>query len=184
MNPNYQPLAEVRQKLRVEWYRCPINSTKLRELMKRHDLQGWFQATGHLILLVGTGLLSYFLWSRQMWFGFAIAFFAHGTVASFFTGVAPHELGHGTVFRTKWLNKFFLYLYSLLSWWDPFNYAMNHTYHHRYTLHSKGVREVLLPLTPSLKPTLFVTNVHHQSFYSIGTNFWKRRTYSNDHRYH
>ena len=44
MNPNYQPLAEVRQKLRVEWYRCPIDSTKLRELMKRNDLQGWFQA--------------------------------------------------------------------------------------------------------------------------------------------
>ena len=172
MNPNYQPLAEVRQKLRVEWYRCPINSTKLRELMKRHDLQGWFQATGHLILLVGTGLLSYFLWSRQMWFGFAIAFFAHGTVASFFTGVAPHELGHGTVFRTKWLNKFFLYLYSLLSWWDPFNYAMNHTYHHRYTLHSKGVREVLLPLTPSLKPTfllqMFTINLFTQSGRTFG----------------
>ena len=86
MNPNYQPLAEVQQKLRVEWYRCLIDSTKLRGLMKRNDLQGWFQAVGHLILLVGTGLLSYFLWFRKVWFGFAIAFFAHGIVASFFTG--------------------------------------------------------------------------------------------------
>jgi len=82
--------------------------------------------------------------------------FTHGTIGSFFTGVAPHELGHGTVFRTKWLNKLFLYLYSLLSWWDPFDYAMSHTYHHRYTLHPEGDREVLLP----------------------------RRTHSNDHHYH
>ena len=36
-----------------------------------------------------------------------IAIFAHGTIGSFFSGVEPHELGHGTVFKTKWLNKFF-----------------------------------------------------------------------------
>ena len=82
------------------------------------------------------------------------------------------QLGHGTVFRTKWLNKVFLYLASLLSWWDPFNYAMNHTYHHRYTLHSKGVREVLLPLTPSLKPTfllqMFTINLFTQSGRTFG----------------
>ena len=156
MAANYQPLADVRKNLRVEWYRCPIDHAKLRALSKRSDLQGWFQAGGHFALFLGTGALTYFFWSQQYWLGFAVALFAHGTVGSFFSGVAPHELGHGTVFRTKWLNRVFMYLFSLLSWWDPFDYATSHTYHHRYTLHPEGDREVLLPLKPSVDPTFLL----------------------------
>jgi fatty acid desaturase len=135
---SYQPLVEVRKNLRVAWYRCPIEHQKLRELSKRSDWQGWFQAGGHLALFIFTGAFTYFFWSQQAWLGFFIALFAHGTVGSFFVGIAPHELGHGTVFRSKKLNKFFMYLFSLLSWWDPIDYASSHTYHHRYTLHPEG----------------------------------------------
>ncbi len=160
---SYQPLAEVRKTLKVKWYRCPIPHDKLRELSKRSDAQGWFQAGGHLAFFILTGTLVYLFWSQQQWLGFLLALFAHGTVASFFVGVAPHELGHGTVFRTKWLNKFFMYLFSLISWWDPFDYASSHTYHHRYTLHPEGDRENLLPLEPSLASTfmlqLFTVNL-------------------------
>ncbi|MAS37862.1 MAG: fatty acid desaturase [Anaerolineaceae bacterium] len=160
---SYPPLAEVRKTLRVKWYRSPIKHDKLRELSKRSDLQGWIQAGGHLALFAITGALVYICWSRQFWLAFLLALFVHGTVTSFFVGIAPHELGHGTVFRTKWLNKVFLYLFSLISWWDPFDYASSHTYHHRYTLHPEGDRENLLPLEPSIKSTfmlqLFTVNL-------------------------
>jgi fatty acid desaturase len=152
----YQPLAEVRKTLRVEWYRCPIEGAKLRELSKRSDLQGWIQAGGHLALFALTGTLVYLFWAQQIWLAFIIALFLHGTVGSFFSGIAPHELGHGTVFRTKRLNKIFLYLFSLLSWWDPFDYASSHTYHHRYTLHPEGDRENLLPLEPTVGSTFLL----------------------------
>jgi fatty acid desaturase len=169
---SYKPLAEVRKTLRVNWYRCPIEGAKLRELSKRSDLQGWFQAGGHLALFIATGTFTYFFWSRQIWLGFVIALFLHGTVGSFFVGVAPHELGHGSVFRTKWLNKFFMYLFSLLSWWDPIEYASSHTYHHRYTLHPEGDRENLLPLEPSVKSTfmlqMFTVNLLTQPYRTFG----------------
>lgn len=153
---SYPPLAEVRKTLRVQWYRCPIEFARLRELSERSDAQGWFQAGGHLALFAVTGTSVFLLWSQQLWLGFALALFAHGTVGSFFVGVAPHELGHGTVFRTRWLNKLFMYLFSLLSWWDPFDYASSHTYHHRYTLHPDGDRENLLPLEPSVASTFML----------------------------
>lgn len=35
MDANYQPLADVRKSLRVEWYRCPIDHAKLRTLSSR-----------------------------------------------------------------------------------------------------------------------------------------------------
>lgn len=152
----YEPLSDVRKTLRVRWYRTPIPPERLRALSKRSDMQGWIQAGGHFLLFVLTGTLVFVLWQQQLWLAMLIALFFHGTVASFFSGTAPHELGHGTVFRTKWLNKVFLYLFSLISWWDPFDYASSHTYHHRYTLHPEGDRENLLPLHPSVGKTFLL----------------------------
>ncbi len=169
---SYPPLDEVRKTLRVKWYRTPIERAKLLELSQRSDLQGWFQAGGHLALFAVTGVLVYLAWANQLWLWFALALFAHGTSGTFFMGNAPHELGHGTVFRTKWLNKFFMYLFSLLSWWDPFDYASSHTYHHRYTLHPDGDRENLLPIEPSLASTfmlqLFTVNLLTQRGRAFG----------------
>ncbi|MCE2489174.1 MAG: fatty acid desaturase [Anaerolineae bacterium] len=160
---SYPPLADVRKTLRVEWYRSPIPGKTLRELSRRSDLQGWFQAGGHLALFCLTGALVFHYWSLQLWGAFIVALFCHGTVTSFFSGIAPHELGHGTVFRTKWLNKVFLHIFSLIGWFDTYDYNMSHTYHHRYTLHPEGDREVLLPIEPTLASTfvlqLFTINL-------------------------
>ena len=159
----YAPLDEVRKSLKVEWYRVPVARDKLLELSKPSDAQGWFQAGGFFGLFLLTGVVTWVFWSEQMWVLFALSLFAHGTVASYINGIAPHELGHGTVFRTKWLNKFYLHLFSLISWWDPYDYASSHTYHHRYTLHPEGDRENLLPLEPTLVSTfmwqLFTINL-------------------------
>ena len=40
------PLADMRRTLRVKWYRSPIDPGMLRQLMRRSDLQGWWQALG------------------------------------------------------------------------------------------------------------------------------------------
>ena len=168
----YQELSEVRKTLRVDWYRCPTRPGLLRELSQRSDAQAWFQAGGHLALFVITGALVFGFWWNELWLAFLVALFFHGTVTSFFTGTAPHELGHGTVFKTKWLNKFFLYLFSLIGWWDTFDYASSHTYHHRYTLHEEGDREVLLPLQPTLASTfmlqMFTVNLLSQPGRTFG----------------
>ena len=153
---SYPPLADVRKTLRVEWYRSPIEHATLRELSKRSDLQGWWQAVGHLALFAITGTLTFLLWAQQQWIGFVVLLFVHGTVASFFVGVPSHELGHGTVFRSKKLNRIFLYLFSLLGWFDTFDYNISHTYHHRYTLHPEGDREVLLPIPPTVGRTFLL----------------------------
>ncbi len=114
------------------------------------------QAGGHLGLFCCTGLLVYVSWAQSLWMLFFLALFLHGTVASFFKGTAVHELGHGTVFSSKRLNDFFLFLFSSISWWNPFDYAASHTYHHRYTLHPEGDREVLLPVHPATGATFLL----------------------------
>ena len=130
-----------------------MDPDKFRKFSKRSDYQGFIQAGGHFGLFCVSGLFVYFSWLNSYWILFPVAIFIHGTVSSFFKGTAVHELGHGTVFETKWLNKFFLYMFSLISWWNPFDYAASHTYHHRYTLHPEGDREVLLPIHPNVGAT-------------------------------
>ena len=147
---SYAPLNEVRRTLRVKWYRSPIDPAVLRRLMQRSDLRGAFQAVGHLALAAATGALTYYLFTQRLWAAFALALLFHGGVTSFFFA-ACHELDHGTVFKTKWLNRLFLRIYAFLAWFNYHDYALSHTYHHRYTLHPDGDREVVLPKTPSLR---------------------------------
>ena len=168
----YQPLSDVRDTLKPQWYRSKMPPARFRELLKRDDRKGWAQAGGHFALFCLTGLVVYLTWAQGLWVLFFIALFAHGTVASFFRGTAVHELGHGTVFQTKRLNDVFLYLFSLISWWNPFDYAASHTYHHRYTLHPEGDREVLLPVHPNVGRTfllqLFTLNLLTQPGRTFG----------------
>mgnify|MGYP001255608765 FL=1 len=152
----FPPLSEVRNNLKPQWYRSKMDPDKFRKFSKKSDFKGFIQAGGHLGLFCITGLSVYLSWLISNWVLFSVAIFMHGTVSSFFKGTAVHELGHGTVFETKWLNKFFLYLFSLISWWNPFDYAASHTYHHRYTLHPEGDREVLLPIHPSVGGTFLL----------------------------
>ena len=167
------PITDSARELRINWYRCPIDSDRLRALSKRSDARGWRQAGGHALLYLLLAGLSTVLWVFQLWVGFLVSLWCLGFVASFFNGTAPHELGHGTVFRTRRLNRFFLHAFSLLSWWDPYDYASSHTYHHRYTTHPAADRENVLPIEPSLHPWLLLQLFTLNIFSSPGRNFGK-----------
>ena len=169
----YPPLAIVRQTLKPRWYRCPIDSDRLRQLSRRSDRAGWLQAGGHATAFVFTGSVTTAFWFAEMWLAMLCALWCHGLVASFFSGTAPHELGHGTVFKSRRLNRVFLYAFSLISWWDPFDYAASHTYHHRYTTHPEADRENLLPIEPSLRPGLVLQLLTLNLFSTPGRNFSK-----------
>lgn len=147
MSTTWRPLADVRDELSIKWYRTKLDPQVLRNLTARSNVKGVAQATGHLLLYLATGTLTFWLWSRQIWVGFAISLFVHGMVTKFlWAGV--HELLHGTAIRTKWLNKVFLNVYSVLSWFNHVDYATSHIYHHQYTLYPDADRENLLPLSP------------------------------------
>jgi len=145
-----KPMSEIRKELRIKWYRCPIDPTVLRELSKPSDIQGFQMALGHLGLWLLTGAVSFYFAVEQLWLGFLLTIFLHGTVGTFFS--APHhELCHGTVFKTKRFNEIFLRIFSTLGLQNFHIYKMSHSYHHRFTLHRIADKEVVLPKTPSLR---------------------------------
>ena len=117
---------------------------------------------GHLGLGVLTGAVAFYVfkqvnaatwpWAVPL---LLLAMFLHGTVCSFFGGVACHELGHGTVFRSKWLNAFFLRLFAFLSWWDFIWFRPSHFKHHQVTTHHDYDGEVVLPQSFNFKDWRF-----------------------------
>ena len=153
---HYEPMREVRKALRVKWYRTPIEKQRMWELMERSDRKGFTQTLGHIGVAVGLGAAAAYFFIVESWALFALFLWLFGTVRTFLSGPANHELGHGAVFRTPAINRFFLRILSVLTFWNYNEYRMSHTYHHRYTLHPDADREELLPRNPSLHPLVLL----------------------------
>src|SRR5690348_962583 len=86
----------------ADWYTSPIPRKRLKELMQRRNGPAIRDTLLWLCLLAGTGVLAYYSWGT--WWAIP-AFFAYGILY-----VSPgdsrwHECGHGTAFKTPWMNE-------------------------------------------------------------------------------
>ena len=126
--------------------------------MQRSDFRGWIQTVLHLGLFFATTALAYFFYlqiDNNNWYWsvplLLVALFLHGTMGPFMGLKAIHELQHGTVFKTRWLNVLFEQVYAFISWSDNIWYRESHAIHHRATCHREFDGEVVLPIRFSLR---------------------------------
>jgi fatty acid desaturase len=115
----------------AEWYRSPIPRRRLKELMQRRDGPAirdtliWFAALG----LTG-GVAAHF-WGS--WWAMPF-FFAYGVLYGSASDSRWHECGHGTAFRTRWLNDAVYQLACFMVLREPTVWRWSHTRHHTDTL--------------------------------------------------
>ena len=147
----------------INWYRTPIGREQLRELNQASDVKAGLQIGGHLSLLALTASAA---WSVQdsPWL-LVPALFLHGTGYVFLLN-ATHELSHGSVFRTRFLNRFFLRLFCFFGWRNHVLFWASHAEHHKYTLHPPDDLEVVLPRRLTLREFLRVTVFDPRIFYA------------------
>ncbi len=139
--------------LKVNWYRTPIERSLLNQLNQRSDARGLIQTLGHLGLIALTGAAAFYALANWHWLTLVPILFLHGTVYAFLLN-GFHELCHGTVFKSKWLNVFFLDVFSFMGSLNPVMFWASHTEHHKYTLHPPDDLEVILPVTLTIKDFL------------------------------
>jgi fatty acid desaturase len=115
----------------ADWYRSPIPRKRLKELMQRRDGPAvrdtliWFAALGL------TGGLGAYLWGS--WW--AVPFFAaYGVLYGSSSDSRWHECGHGTAFRTQWLNDAVYQIACFMVLREPTVWRWSHTRHHTDTL--------------------------------------------------
>lgn len=106
-----------------------IAPDRLRALMQRSDVMGWMQLGSHLAAIAATGTALWLTWGT--WWAVPV-FMAHGVLINFLYA-GQHELSHGTVFETKWLNVFFGRLFGFLLIYPRDFDKIQHSAHHQWT---------------------------------------------------
>jgi fatty acid desaturase len=145
--PQYNAPAK---KTRVKWYRCHLEREELARLNKRSDFLGFAQTLGYLGVLAGAAGAAIYSSAHWPWYITALLVFVNGHFWHFLIN-GFHELVHDSVFKTRWLNRFFLRIFSFLGWYNHHHFWASHTEHHKYTLYPPDDMEVVFPQKYDLK---------------------------------
>jgi len=131
----------------AEWYRSPIPRKRLKELMQRRngpairDTLIWFAALGL------TGGLAWHFWGS--WW--AVPFFAaYGVLYGSASDSRWHECGHGTAFRTPWMNDAVYQIACFMVLREPTVWRWSHARHHTDTLIVGRDPEIAAPRPPNI----------------------------------
>ena len=143
-------MSNIPEILPIHWYRTPLLPEVLRELHERSDFSGLVQVLGFLGVWATTGGTALYAAGHWPVPVTVLIVFLHGMVTAFMIN-GVHELGHGTVFKTRALNAFFDRVLAFLGWINFEMFEASHARHHRYTLHPPGDLEVVLPIRIMVK---------------------------------
>ena len=101
----------------------------LRALYERSDARGLLQAGSHVGAVLLTG---YVLWQTWGTWWAVPAFIVHGILLNFLYA-GQHELSHGTVFKSKWLNEWLGRAIGFTMMYPRDFDKIQHFAHHQYT---------------------------------------------------
>ncbi len=115
----------------ASWYKCSVPRPVLKALMQRSDARALRDTLLWYALIAGAGVLAWLslgtLWAVP-------AFLLYGTL---YCGPADsrwHEAGHGTAFKTRWMNDMLYQLASFQVFRRPTVWRWSHARHHTDTL--------------------------------------------------
>lgn len=143
--------AQERGLASAEWYTTPIPRQKMKELMKRRngpairDTLIWF---GSLAIL---GYLAYLSWGT--WWALP-AFLAYGILYATPGDSRWHECGHGTAFKTQWMNEVVFQIASFMVLRSPTPWRWSHVRHHTDTIIVGRDPEIITERPPVWKALL------------------------------
>jgi len=128
----------------IKWYRSPVSKADMAMLNQKSDLKGALWTLGFLGILATTGTAVVLSSLYLPWYVTVALLFVHGTCWPFLVN-GFHELIHESVFKTRRLNHYFLWIYSFLGHHNPIGFWASHTEHHKYTLNPPDDMEEVLP---------------------------------------
>ncbi len=158
-----QGLAEA------QWYESPIPRKRLKELMKRKDGPAIRDTSIWLGLLGGSGVVAYFSWGA--WWAIS-AFLVYGTLYSSPGDSRWHECGHGTAFKTPWMNEVVYQFASFLSLRPATPWRWSHARHHTDTIIVGLDPEIIAPRPPIYRIILMDYFRLHVGFRELKRIFW------------
>jgi len=129
------------------WYTSPVPKAKMRDLLERRDAPAFWDLVLWLGLLIGAATWA-FLASGTWW---AVPAFAiYGVLYASTSDARWHEMGHGTAFKTDWMNNVVYELASFMVLRNATVWRWSHTRHHSDTIIVGRDPEIAVPRPPDL----------------------------------
>jgi fatty acid desaturase len=115
----------------AQWYHAPVPRKRLKELMQRKDGPAIRDTLIWLASFLVTGGLAFYFWPTWL----ALPFFiAYGVLYGSSTDSRWHECGHGTAFKTAWMNDAVYHIACFMIMREPTVWRWSHTRHHTDTV--------------------------------------------------
>lgn len=115
----------------AQWYTCPVDRKDLKDLMRRRD---WPAVRDTLIwfsTMAVCGVLAFHFWGHWT----SVPFFVvYGVLYGSSSDSRWHECGHGTAFKTRWLNEAVYLIACVMIVREPTIWRWSHARHHTDTL--------------------------------------------------
>ncbi|ODT06568.1 MAG: fatty acid desaturase [Mesorhizobium sp. SCN 65-20] len=115
----------------AEWYHTDIPRKQMKELMQRSNAPAIRDTAIWLGLLVTFGAAGAALWGSWWCVPF---FLCYGVLYGSATDSRWHECGHGTAFKTHWMNDAVYQVASFMIMRNPVTWRWSHTRHHTDTI--------------------------------------------------
>jgi len=129
------------------WYRSEIPRKAMKELMQRSDGPAIRDTALWLGLMILFGGLGVWLWGS--WW--CVPFFAaYGVLYGSASDSRWHECGHGTAFRTRWMNDAVYQIACFMIIRNPVAWRWSHTRHHTDTIVVGRDPEIVAMRPPAL----------------------------------
>jgi Na+-transporting NADH:ubiquinone oxidoreductase subunit F len=132
----------------ADWYQCPVPRDVLRALLERRDGPGIRDTLLWFALILGFGAATALLW------GSAWAVAPYLIYAALYASTSDsrwHESGHGTAFKTDWMNNVLYEIASFMVMRESTVWRWSHTRHHSDTIIVGRDPEIAVPRPPNLK---------------------------------
>lgn len=137
VKPDYSLTGEAAQRAihegldKIRWYRTDVDKKALKSLMERKDGPA-IRDTALWFLALGTSALAAMeLWGTIWCVPF---FFMYGVLYGSAGDSRWHECGHGTAFKTPWMNKSVYHIACFMMMRNPVVWRWSHTRHHADTI--------------------------------------------------
>jgi fatty acid desaturase len=115
----------------ADWYHTDIPRKEMKALMQREDgpaIRDTILWLGGMILFAGIGIWLWpSWWSAPFWL-------AYGVLYGSASDSRWHECGHGTAFRTQWMNSAVYQIASFMMVRNPVSWRWSHARHHTDTI--------------------------------------------------
>lgn len=141
-------LAVERGLAEADWYQCPVPRETMRKLLERRDGPAIRHTILWFALILGSAYATYALWGTW-WAILPLAIY--GVLYASTSDSRWHEAGHGTAFKTDWMNNALYEIASFMVMRESTVWRWSHTRHHSDTIIVGRDPEIAVPRPPDVK---------------------------------